>query len=168
MECVVADAVVVEPVSKGRFPANREKNRDLSAKCQSSPPPAATISSIFGGLRGNSLRDGTGKFPVDNRQWKLPIRDRTGRFSTYALDQPPAWPAPITSSARPNSGSAGLQCSSDRLVSGQLACASPPISESGYPLDSGAQPGLGHKRQWRVLTRISPLPRTADVYRRDF
>jgi hypothetical protein len=30
--CVVADAVVVEPVSEGRFPANREKNRDRPAK----------------------------------------------------------------------------------------------------------------------------------------
>jgi hypothetical protein len=28
-ECVVADAVVVKPVSAFKFPANREKNRDI-------------------------------------------------------------------------------------------------------------------------------------------
>ena len=27
-DCVVADAVAVEPVSTAKFPANREKNRD--------------------------------------------------------------------------------------------------------------------------------------------
>jgi hypothetical protein len=28
-ECVVADAVMVEPVSTAKFPANREKSRDF-------------------------------------------------------------------------------------------------------------------------------------------
>jgi hypothetical protein len=72
---------MIEPVSKGRFPANREKNRDLSAKRQTSPSPAVKIRRICWGLRGNSLRYGTGKLSVANRQQKLPIRDQIGHFS---------------------------------------------------------------------------------------
>ena len=43
-DCVVADAVDLEPVSRDKFPANREKNREFGQIC-----PLAAI------LKGDTL-----------------------------------------------------------------------------------------------------------------
>ena len=47
-DCVVADAVVVEPVSIVGFPANREKNRDFRNSLLFLGPDAARVPMIWG------------------------------------------------------------------------------------------------------------------------
>src|SRR6188768_2026667 len=49
-ECVVADAVVIEPVSASQFPANREKNREFcnfEAPSRIRRPASPMISGAF-------------------------------------------------------------------------------------------------------------------------
>jgi len=67
-ECVVVDAVRIEPVSKGKFPANREINREFRENRPSAAIlvfdqrpnsmawgqiPYATKQEIFAGITGN-------------------------------------------------------------------------------------------------------------------
>jgi hypothetical protein len=54
---VVADAVVIEPVSTSKFPPNREINREFHQT-----GPLGAILSKFRGLQRNSLRNRTGNY----------------------------------------------------------------------------------------------------------
>jgi hypothetical protein len=71
---VVADAVVVEPVSTLEFPASREKNREFFDFGQF-PGVREDQPNEFGSLEPNSLLIGAGSF------W-----ERTGNFSASIRD----------------------------------------------------------------------------------
>ncbi len=84
---MVADAVVVEPISEANFPANREKNRESSCKTAAGGRFCALNSINCFDLRLISLSDRTGKFSSANRLRHFRIRDRTAaspeRDSTF-------------------------------------------------------------------------------------
>jgi hypothetical protein len=74
-DCVVADAVAVEPVSQVGFPANREINREFCQFCPYSQPPLLDSRNDSAGLERNSLLVrtgnifcGTGNLPQANRE----------------------------------------------------------------------------------------------------
>src|SRR6516162_8987769 len=76
-DCVVADAVGVEPVSASNFPANREINREISRILLLNPTHAAKFDNECSGLDGNSLLvqtgnifQGTGNLQRKNRHPK--------------------------------------------------------------------------------------------------
>jgi hypothetical protein len=55
-ECVVADAFPVEPVSTCKFPANREKYREIRRIEPPYPIQSLTFRRVIGRFCGNSLR----------------------------------------------------------------------------------------------------------------
>src|SRR6186997_3048506 len=59
-ECVVADAVAIEPVSASQFPANREKNREICNSGAASPNRWHSSPNDFGTFCPNSLLVRTG------------------------------------------------------------------------------------------------------------
>ena len=59
-ECVVADAVAIEPVSASQFPANREKNREICNSGAASPNRWHSSPNDFGAFCPNSLLVRTG------------------------------------------------------------------------------------------------------------
>ena len=74
-ECVVADAVAIEPVSAPQFPANREKNREFCNFGTISRIRSAQEARDFRAFRPNSLLKGTGNFWRENREFVTAIRE---------------------------------------------------------------------------------------------
>jgi hypothetical protein len=72
---VVADAVIVEPVSASKFPAIREKNREFFDVRGHSAYQQACESNDFGAFQPNSLNIGTGKVSAKNREFQKTIRE---------------------------------------------------------------------------------------------
>ena len=73
-ECVVADAVVIEPVSASQFPANREKNREFcnfGATSRIERPASPMISGLFLQIPYSAEQGISEK----NREFQSPIRD---------------------------------------------------------------------------------------------
>jgi hypothetical protein len=61
-DCVVAEAVLIGPVSVGIFPANREKNREYREKTTQELDSEVIFVGAFNDLRTNSLCERTGNF----------------------------------------------------------------------------------------------------------
>jgi hypothetical protein len=68
-ECVVADAVAIEPVSASKFPANREINREFCEILAAATLFAPQSASKFNGFERNSLSKVTGNFLRVTGNW---------------------------------------------------------------------------------------------------
>ena len=74
VNCVVADAVAIEPVSASNFPANREINREFCAFGKLRLRISGTqYACQINALRAISFANGTGNFWTHNRELQRAI-----------------------------------------------------------------------------------------------